>query len=364
MALSPARDANRFVRETAALLLAKGIVRPDWFASGGALQLQSDLKGAILATHADDRNYVVKRRADDSKAAALDSRLRREAVLLEIFRDSEIEAVERDFFPRLVHYDESVPLLVTQFVAGQDLFSHHREVWACPPDVARDSAASLAKLHLLSHPFSGGDEDGLCRGKPPWVLDIALDRFADRGPFNAAVTTLLHAIRDEPRFAFHLAKMKDEWTNRALIHGDLKWPNIIRKADGSTRLIDWEHCDIGDPAWDVGSFLHSYLEFWILALPLDATEDALEAADRAAWDFDGAQQAMRAFWQVYEQQAGPLADDFPTRSAKAAGARLLQTAYEQAHASDQISSQIRVMLQVGLNLLEDPEGSPALLGLE
>lgn len=68
-----------------------------------------------------------------------------------------------------------------------------------------------------------------------------------------------------------------------MLHDD--WEQILLRAEPSdssiVRLIDWERCSWGDPAFDLGMLIGSYLQMWLISLVVSksiAIEDSLRMA--------------------------------------------------------------------------------------
>ena len=62
-----------------------------------------------------------------------------------------------------------------------------------------------------------------------------------------------------------------EWRFDSLIHGDMKWDNVLVYPAGDGldfRIADWEMADFGDAAWDVGAVLQSFFSTWIMSMPI------------------------------------------------------------------------------------------------
>ena len=68
-----------------------------------------------------------------------------------------------------------------------------------------------------------------------------------------------------------VAAVDSTWSSTAVIHGDIRWDNwlYLPSPPGAPelRLVDWETACPGDPMWDVGSALASYLWVWVRSVP-------------------------------------------------------------------------------------------------
>ncbi len=92
-------------------------------------------------------------------------------------------------------------------------------------------------------------------GERPWLLE-ALEQEWHRDPNQPpAVRELFRDVAGRPAFRRGFAEARRAWQATALIHGDLRWANLLTDAEagGKLLLVDWELACVGDPAWDLGS---------------------------------------------------------------------------------------------------------------
>jgi hypothetical protein len=131
---------------------------------------------------------------------------------------------------------------------------------------------------------------------------------------------------------------------------------VLRDARGrgiGVTLVDWEGAGMGGAAWDVGSVLADYLACWV------------ESLERL--HLPRVRRPVHAFWDAYAAAAGlsaRAADRLLLAAARHAGARLLQTAAEQAQVTLHLTDTTLYTAQVGTNVLLRPaEALVRLLGL-
>ncbi|MRV21690.1 phosphotransferase, partial [Staphylococcus aureus] len=76
--------------------------------------------------------------------------------------------------------------------------------------------------------------------------------------------------------------------NNILLHND--WEQDISKAEQSSnrviRLIDWERGAWGDPAFDLGMLIASYLQIWLSSLVVSKSIDVEESLRLAMTPLD------------------------------------------------------------------------------
>jgi hypothetical protein len=126
------------------------------------------------------------------------------------------------------------------------------------------------------------------------------------------------------------------------------------------KFVDWEFASFGDPLWDVGSVLASYLTYWVDSMPLEDGSATEEAALHARHPVESMQPAIAAFWQAYTGPAtSPGANSGATflKAVRYCAARLLEVAYGETQVSQAVSSRALVLTQLSLNLLKQPAES-------
>lgn len=272
---------------------------------------------------------------------------------------SELAAV----VPRLLAADPEAGWLAIELVVpGTTLTSAHRSSLGYPLALGQAAGRALGIVHRatrdlptwpapsLPWPFFALEPDGLgafAWEEPP--LRALLDRVADLTGRRAA-----------------LAVARSTWRPECLVHGDLKWDNLLLVDGGGTQpevaLVDWELAGFGDPAWDIAGIVQEYVSFASLTgLDLAARRQA-SAVEIAAVGPLAA--ALRAFFTAYATAACP--DDvggLAHRAVRFAGVRLLQTSLEHASAGGPQTRSGPALLDLALAMIEEPVDLAGLLQL-
>jgi hypothetical protein len=256
--------------------------------------------------------------------------------------------------PRCHAYDADHGLLILESVPdAQDLLTFHLRRGRFPTTVARRIGTVLADLHQAQAPdFTG---------RLPWVLGVDRPGTQFWREMSNAGVELVRIVQASPAMREALAQLRADWRDDAFVHHDMKWDNWLLVPAGSRPrlvLVDWEFADRGDAAWDTGSVFGSYLSCWLGSIPVTATESPDAYLDLAAFPLARMQPAMRAFWTAYTGARGwdrASADANLLRSARFAGARLLQTAYEKAQNAARVSAAVVCLTQLAENILTRPD---------
>ncbi len=350
-------------RSVVDFLLEHGVLEPEDVLDRALKVTELPRRNSCFAVHRGDvPGLFVKEAATDD--AGNRATLRAEAAL------AGAAAGGGDFAPvatlgaPLRLFDEERGVLVVDLVeGGEELQRRARRDGGVAPPVARALGAAVGVLHRDVPAFAAGGPPA----REPWVL--SLGGFGDESLAGEprAVLDLRDVARDLPELADGLRELREAWHHDAFLHGDLKWDNVLvagGESDPRVHLVDWEMSGPGDPAWDVGGLLHSYVRHWVCGLPQEAILDG--AADPDGTPPAAAGPSVAALWDGYRSEAGPAADAaLLERAVRCAGARLLQTAFESVTASARLSARAVGLAQVAANVLAQPRpAARALLGLD
>jgi aminoglycoside phosphotransferase (APT) family kinase protein len=142
------------------------------------------------------------------------------------------------------------------------------------------------------------------------------------------------------------------WRPSGLIHGDLRWSNVLAASDGRDSrvwLVDWELACLGDPAWDVGSVIGDLVTAPLAAPTLGSSYDPTTPTSR----FLAAYRSELPAARPSEFAA------FVERSAAFAGIRLVQTLIEYGYAGAAELNAVEPFLRPWIDLFLSDVGSIA-----
>ena len=245
--------------------------------------------------------------------------------------------------PRFHVWDPQQRLLILELLpSAETLGAQIRRTNTFSPDFAADFGRALASYH--GHAAGSLTSSALGHLFPrsvPWALTVP-QQGTDASPgLSGANTQMFSIIRRYPNFPARLDALQKTWRRDTLIHGDLKFENLMLSyADGpespaGIRVVDWEVADVGDPRWDVGSMLQSWLTYWIFSMPSDGSvTDPEQLAARAQYPSEAMRPAIHAFWRAYAQtmQVGDgAARELLDTCISFGAARMVQTVFESMY---------------------------------
>ncbi|MFG1960374.1 phosphotransferase family protein [Nonomuraea sp. NPDC049028] len=266
--------------------------------------------------------------------------------------------------PRCRGFDADRDLLILESLPdASDLTSYHSRTRRFPATVGTRLGTALADLHERAfHAARRNPAD--FPGRLPWVLGIDRPGTAFYRAMSNAGLELVRILQSSPELRAALAALRTGWRQDAFVHHDVKWDNCLVLAGGASgrrtrmALVDWEFADLGDACWDTGSVFGSYLGCWLASIPVTGSELPDRYLELAEYPLTRMRPAMRAFWAAYAGARGwdaATADAALIRSARYAGARLLQSAYERAQGAARVSTTVVCLAQLAENVLVRPE---------
>ncbi|KYC37648.1 aminoglycoside phosphotransferase [Scytonema hofmannii PCC 7110] len=166
-----------------------------------------------------------------------------------------------------------------------------------------------------------------------------------------------------------------------LTHNDLKlnnillsssWEQALLKADSPNtsilRLIDWERSCWGDPAFDVGTLIASYLQLWLNSLITRKEMSIDESLKMATTPLEQLQPSLVALVSAYFTEFPEILQhrpDFLNRIIQFSGLVLIQQILATIQYQKSFGNTGICMLQVAKSLLCRPQASiPTIFGID
>lgn len=244
--------------------------------------------------------------------------------------------------PECYAYDPPNSALILEFLSG------HIELHDAPdrfaPAMGRLCGEVMGTFH---REMEAGGRASSFPGSMPWYLSVH-EAADDDMEASAGQRELARIVKRHAGFARALDRLRSEWRDDTLTHGDWKLENcLISPERDRLRVVDWEFVSWGDSIWDVSALLQSYWNFWVRW----PSEYPLESI----------QPALRAFLNAYAQARGVDPGECAGRAVRFAGARMLQTAFEVLNKVEEMTGAAVRVMQGSLNVLTRPDWAAAQL---
>jgi len=274
----------------------------------------------------------------------------------------------------LLHFDEENSILVRNYLSEYfELGEVYHKNDIFPLEIASAIGTNLAGLHRTTFnrreysDFMATAPQGQFRygfyNPAQGIGSISPEIFATV-PTEALKFYVLYQRYESLESA--IADLANEWNPCCLTHNDLKLNNILvhsrwEQLDNClVRLIDWEACSWGDPAFDLGTLLASYLEIWLSSLIVDPTIELEESLHLALRPLEALQPSIVALMRAYLNAFPMILDyrrDFIVRVIQFAGLALMHQIQEMITCCKSFDNRDICMLQIAKNLLTMPEQS-------
>ncbi|HET8950379.1 MAG TPA: phosphotransferase [Solirubrobacteraceae bacterium] len=261
------------------------------------------------------------------------------------------------FLPTVLVADRPGERLVLESVPGaRDLRRHHAH-GRFSRALAREAGRALAALHAIPVAAMDGMQATGDRESEVRVHDPDLEAVHSMSPAAKELTRFVQGFDD---LCSALDRVAASPRADAVIHSDIRWDNLLAiPAAGSRRwrrltLIDWELCEVADPAVDVGAFLGEYLRAWAQSVPVADPLDPGQLLGHAGLPLPQMRLALRAFWEAYCQRAQTPPDELAPmllRAMDLAAVRLLTAALEEAQVRDELRARDLCLVPLSRNLL-------------
>ncbi|MBE9181627.1 aminoglycoside phosphotransferase family protein [Oculatella sp. LEGE 06141] len=344
----------------------------------------------LLLTLSEGRQILVKQEPHnrDGKTAGEFLRERRIHQFFQQF--SEVRYLQK-WLPDVCHFDADHSIIVIEYLDDhRDLSDFYVKENAFPTAIATSIGTVLATIHQLTlnqqsyHNFLSHQPDSAEPASPQIPnLTLGLERIAPevfgQVPIDGLRFFALYQRYDSLPQA--IIALSQSFKPCCLTHNDLKLNNILlpndweaannSSGDGKDlihlRLIDWERANWGDPAFDLGSIIASYLGMWLGSLVASKSMAIEESLRLAMIPLDTIQPTLVALLRAYFAQFPEMLEyrpDFFRQVMQFAGLGLIQSILSMIQYQKTFGNTGVCMLQVAKTLLCRPQDSiPTVFGV-
>ncbi|MDZ8257770.1 phosphotransferase family protein [Nostoc sp. ChiQUE01b] len=326
----------------------------------------------LLVTLADNRQLLLKQGRKVNNNDGAPHELFQEWLFHQLLQQFPVLGNTSAIAPLVVHFDEANSILVRSYLSEYlelGIFYHNNDIF--PQEIASAIGTTLARLHRATYnrreyrDFMATAPQGEFR----YGFYNPAQGVGSIGPeiFGTVTTDALKfyvLYQQYESLSSAIADLAYSWNPCCLTHNDLKLNNILvhsrwEQLDNClVRLIDWEACSWGDPAFDLGTLLASYLGIWLKSLVVDPTIELEESLHLALTPLEILQPSIIALIRAYIN-AFPMIleyrNDFISRVIQFAGLGLIHQIQDMITCQKHFNNAELCMLQVAKSLLVMPE---------
>jgi thiamine kinase-like enzyme len=304
-----------------------------------------------------------------------------EAQVHELIRNFPALSHWKSSISELLHFDRFNSILVFRYFNDyQDLLNFYNKESIFPDHITQQLGTLLATFHRDTYNRSIYREAiTQDRQKSPTSIVSALIYSLERltpEVFGSVPDDGLKFYELYQRYdslGKALVELEDTFTPVCLTHNDLKLNNILVHHDWAEpncqaiRVIDWERSDWGDPAFDLGTLIASYLQLWLDSLVVSKSLSIEESLSLAIVPLDRVQPSIASLTRAYLQSFPEISidrPDFLERVIQFAGLGLIQGIQAEIDYQKTLGNISIAQLQVDKTLLCRPTQSmPTVFGI-
>jgi hypothetical protein len=360
----------------------------------------------LLINFADDNNLLIKQEPHDCDGETYGEFLAAWQIQQLVKSFPEFGRKVEDSLPELLHFDPENSILIVKYLADYcDLYDYYLEKNQFPIEIARSIGQLLATIHsqtfqrteyqdflanfsvgtsaadlafesqmksLVDEPNEPNNHNSIASiPQSKGYANKMIHRLSRITPqvFEEVPQECLQFFKLYQRFpdlAQSIGDLSDSITPSCLVHNDLKINNILLALDWELpnskviRSIDWERAAWGDPAFDLGCILGSYLEIWLDGLVINNTLSINESLQLATTPLELIQPSLFHLVKFYLDGFPEIIaarPDYLDRAIQFAGLSLIHRVEINIQVDRVFGNHGIVLLQVAKQLLCTPQAA-------
>jgi serine/threonine protein kinase len=296
------------------------------------------------------------------------------------------------WLPEIIDFDVDNSILIVKYLDDhQNLGEFYGQENIFAPEIASSIGSIIATIHsqtINNHSYedffgysNSNPSSKLTQGMANGLARITPEIFGTV-PADGLKFFALYQRYDSLGKA--IAQLNASFQPSCLTHNDLKLNNILIATNGQPtspslvanyshpqvelKLIDWERSGWGDPAFDLGTVIGSYLVIWLQSLIVSRSMAIDESLRLATIPLEVLQPSLAALTKTYAACFPEIVEHDPKFWQKVmqfAGLALIQSIQSTLQYQKAFNNTGICMLQVAKALLCNPESSIAsVLGIE
>ena len=333
----------------------------------------------LLVTFPDSRKLLVKQERHDLEGKTA-GEFTKEWQIQEWLRQFPEQKSLAPFLPELLHYDAENSIIIFRYLDDyHDLSDFYVKENTFPTEIASTIGTLIATMHRDTYDqenhrqFFDRENNSQINNQVPRLikgLERVKPEIFSSIPIDGIKFFTLYQKYDSLGQA--IAELGNSFTPNCLTHNDLKLNNILlhkdwqQPQDSIIRLIDWERNSWGDPAFDLGTLVGSYIQIWLGSLVISKSLSIEESLKLAMIPIEQLQPSIASLTKAYLETFPEILEyrpDFLLRVVQFAGFALIDRIKAMIQYEKSFGNTGIAMLQVAKDLLSRPERSmPTVFG--
>jgi thiamine kinase-like enzyme len=334
-------------------LLSRDLIAPKSVVDGDVAILDNSRRNRNYRIISPDGCYLLKQAVGSDRIETLS---REASIYQQLFSRHQKNGIA-SHLPKFCAYDSGEHILVLELIQdAETLREQQQRLGRVSSHSAKSAADALAALHRANVQQNSATPRAS-------ILSFHQPGLAWYRNVSRAGLQLVEMVQKQKTLTAHLDQLRHEWQPSGFIHGDVRAENFLipvplSRGNRPVKIVDFEFAGAGDTAWDVGSAFAEYLSFWLFSFPLMTASRLDRFLHLAACPLEKIQPSFRSFWTRYAQCMAlnnSKSDQFLLRAVKFSALRLFVMAFEMSPALSSINTYVLSLVQVGMNILSQPE---------
>ncbi len=266
----------------------------------------------LLVTFPNNRHLLVKQEPDDGEEDISEGFINEWRIqeFCQKFPDSYIQPLVSE----AIHFDLQRSIIVFNYLNNYcDLSDFYAKEHIFPTAIAAAIGRSLATVHRTTLDSTEYKNFFLPKGEESTHIPNFLSKLERIEPEIFAVVSadnlkFFELFQRYDSLAQAIAQLNTAFEPCCLMHNDLKlnnillhnqWQQVSASSGNIVRLIDWESYTWGDPAYDLGTIIASYLKIWLQSLAISTAIDVESALRLAITPLEQLQPSIATLTKAY-----------------------------------------------------------------
>jgi thiamine kinase-like enzyme len=279
----------------------------------------------------------------------------------------------RGFLPVVLHFDRENSIMVSQYLDDyRDLADFYAKENVFPSAIASSIGTIIATIHRSTYNRQEYREffyktNTLPINRVKYLIS-KMERVEPEifGMVSPDVLKFISLYQRYDSLGQAMAELSTAFNPCCLTHNDLKVNNILlhvdshKSSESIVRLIDWERAKWGDPAFDLGILITTYLVIWLKSLVISNSLTIEESLRLATIPLEKIQPSITALTCTYFDNFPEILEhrpDFLLRVVQITGFGLIQQVLAMMQNQASLGNTGIGVLQVAKSLLCRPEQS-------